>query len=978
MHNSQPAGYPCRAIASLDCHGYDRPLMAQLLQPKQRLAGYEVDELVGKGGMGEVYRARQISMERVVALKILAPRLVKQDPIFAKRFVDEARAAGRLNHPNIIAVHDVGRAPLPGAPSGEPDLDYFSMEYVDGESVKDVIDRQEIVPLSLVGQIMQGMSDALVYAEAQGIVHRDIKPDNIMLTNDGVVKLADLGLALQLGGEEIVAEKDEQGRGKVMGTPLYMSPEQARALSVDSRSDQYSLGATLYHMLSGKPPFKGENAKVIMRAHVFDPVPDPKIINPDVPESWRQLSMKLMAKNPEERFANCAAMRTAVMAAISGHGGPGISRRVRTGPATGAVKEHVNSMPSWAKYLVYGFGAAVVLMVIILSIPWGGKATPPQPVVTGPSVPNPAEVAEKQLEQVRKVLAALPDNHEKSLERLEKMLESKNLPVGPARGLVEKEIQLRQSMLADKKRKEQEAIVAAQAKQRQAKSIELEQALADGDLVRVKACIDFLSAEVEHLTPGMKDRLEVVKNQFRLKLVDLQKRFTDQLLEATSGEEIEDIQRKVSSSPLAPDAIAQISELAEKRAAQYQKPIRPNVDDDALWQALNDQIEPLRGGVFYSEVSKLAEAEAVKFTNPDSKAMVLQFTTMGEIALKTEGALRNFVRTTKPEITIQYNDKPTLVTLKQIDKQQVTFSLKQGGVVGELKQDRQSTLLPLRQLVDGALLEIGVTDSKVRTVQTASFLWLWRDPAASELYAATPKSISALAVAQLESKNKPVINGNALRAVMQRNGAQITVHYGGEKHPWYLDDFVGENLTIFQKTFQWSTNKTVDLVNGTEGEIPSVKWKGELHPPFSLSAQVDMQPSTLMLLFGVQSGEQRVRIGFNNMDPKKTMCTAFVTKPDGIGFRTLQKKGINGTEVFVLSEYTTKPDTYLKVDVVVNADYQVSLLHNDTKLIDGVQLPKGKGIVPIIQAIQKNADITTNAAIAELRITGVLPKAKAP
>src|SRR5688572_78913 len=163
-----------RTIACPPGWSYDPTAMAQLLQPKQQLAGYEIGELVGKGGMGEVYRARQISMDRVVALKILAPRLAKQDPIFAKRFVDEARAAGRLNHPNIIAVHDVGKAPMPGSSAGtEPDLDYFSMEYVDGESVKDVIERQGICPLSLVAQVMQGMTEALVYAEAQGIVHRD-------------------------------------------------------------------------------------------------------------------------------------------------------------------------------------------------------------------------------------------------------------------------------------------------------------------------------------------------------------------------------------------------------------------------------------------------------------------------------------------------------------------------------------------------------------------------------------------------------------------------------------------------------------------------------------------------------------------------------------------------------------------------------------------------------------------------------------
>src|SRR3954466_2481837 len=230
--------------------------MAGFLQAKQRVGGDEIDVLVGKGGMGEVYRARQLSMDRVVALKVLAGRLVRTDPSFAKKFVDEARAAGRLNHPNIIAVHDVGKAMIPAPGGGEEEASYFSMEYVDGETLKTIVQRDGPPRRELVERVMAAMADALVYAEAMGVVHRDIKPDNIMVTEGGQVKLADLGLAQQMGdgAEGLDGERDAQGRSRVMGTPMYMSPEQARGLPTDHRSDQYSLGATLFHLLTGRAP----------------------------------------------------------------------------------------------------------------------------------------------------------------------------------------------------------------------------------------------------------------------------------------------------------------------------------------------------------------------------------------------------------------------------------------------------------------------------------------------------------------------------------------------------------------------------------------------------------------------------------------------------------------------------------------------------------------------------------------------------
>ncbi|MBN8524782.1 MAG: serine/threonine protein kinase, partial [Planctomycetes bacterium] len=286
-----------------------------LLSPGSRIAGYEVGVLVGRGGMGEVYRAKQISMQREVALKILSPRLARTDPAFADQFVAEARAAGKLNHPNIVGVHDVGEAPAPDGCSGvEPGtpIHYFSMEFIDGETVKDVIERQGAMDIPTIGKVMAAMAEALAFAEQHKIVHRDIKPDNIMLTSGGGVKLADLGLALQADSAEAVAgSKDEQGRGKVMGTPLYMAPEQARAQPIDHRADQYALGATLFHMLTGSPPYQGESSKAIMRAHCFEAVPDPAETNPQVPPPWRDLCLRMMAKQPAERFAGAAELRAA-------------------------------------------------------------------------------------------------------------------------------------------------------------------------------------------------------------------------------------------------------------------------------------------------------------------------------------------------------------------------------------------------------------------------------------------------------------------------------------------------------------------------------------------------------------------------------------------------------------------------------------------------------------------------------------------
>ncbi len=956
------------------------PSMAQLLQPKQQLAGYEIDELVGKGGMGEVYRARQMSMDRVVALKILAPRLVKQDPIFAKRFVEEARAAGRLNHPNIIAVHDVGKAPMPGAVAGDLDLDYFSMEFVDGESVKDVIERQEFCPLSVVAQVIQGMTEAMVYAEAQGIVHRDIKPDNIMITNGGVVKLADLGLALQLGDEEIITEKDEHGRGKVMGTPLYMSPEQARALPVDARSDQYSLGATLFHMLTGKPPFKGENAKMIMRSHVFDPVPDPKDINHDVPETWRHLCMRLMAKTPEERFSDAVAMRVAVQAAISGH--PGISRRVRTA-GWSAAGQAARGMPSWAKYLVYGFAAVVVLMVIGFSIPWVGSSKEvksPDILLTDQVAAakaaaaqeaqeaQKAQKAQKIVERVNHEISGLPADHQQAIAALDKLAEDKAIPPGPARSLIESEKQSRLRQLADEKA----ALLTEKNRQRQEHSLALDKAWSEKDLVRVKACILYLTPEADKLSPTARAALNTISKNFTVALVDLQKIFKEELMSATKVEEVKNIRTRVAASALLEETKTNIYEYADKRLNELSpivKAPKATADDRALWLAFNTKLDEFRGGKNYGEISRLAEKEAANFSNAEAQAMVKSIGQLGRLAAKAEGGLRVYIAEVNPTEEITFEGKSMKAKLLLIDDK-INFVVP----AGEKREDRKNVVLPLRKMLNKAY-EDSPDSTEDRTAMIAAMLWVWRMPDAAEVFAAIPDSPLTKAVQEFDRKTRVL----DVRARAVRTGNQVTITYDGKDSPWFLDDFVGEGVRIGPKGLTWSTNLKVNL-KGKEKDIPTLKWKQSLRPPFTLSGQFVLADKTFLLLVGVSSGEKIVRIGLNNTDPKNP-CVIFVTKDNNSGFYLENTGNWSGK--------LNKVGVPQNIEITVDSEYRATLSCNGVMVLDkpfsyslppynplSIQLPLGESLSPLMQLMQVDGGPASSVEVQSLAITGVATPAE--
>ena len=252
------------------------------------LAGYEVKKLLGAGGMGKVYLARQISIDRPVALKILAARLAENEN-FTKRFIREAQAAGRLLHPNLVTVFDAGK---------ENNTYFFSMEYVKGEPASKLIfETGRIAPVEAL-RIVRQVAEALRCAFEHGIIHRDIKPDNIMITPSGLVKLADLGLAKQIESES--GESGLTVAGAVMGTPHYLAPEQARnSKDVDQRADIYSLGCTLYHMLTGCVPFSGSSTYEILRKHEIEEPEFPA--DSAVPESVQQLVRNMMAKDADDR-----------------------------------------------------------------------------------------------------------------------------------------------------------------------------------------------------------------------------------------------------------------------------------------------------------------------------------------------------------------------------------------------------------------------------------------------------------------------------------------------------------------------------------------------------------------------------------------------------------------------------------------------------------------------------------------------------
>jgi len=258
------------------------------------LGEFRVERLLGRGGMGEVYLATQQSLNRPVALKVLLSDF-SSNPTYLGRLKTEATAVAKLNHPNIVHVYVLGCI---------DEINFIAMEYVEGTNLRDYIVKKGALELPLAYSIMRQTGQAVAAAGAIGLIHRDIKPENILLTRKGRVKVADFGLCRDQDRDSVHLTQS----GVTMGTPLYMSPEQAQGHAVDHRSDLYSLGVTFYHMLAGIPPFQGDTALAVALKQVREAPRSMLVHRADLPADLDRLVLKLMAKSPRDRYQSAGEM----------------------------------------------------------------------------------------------------------------------------------------------------------------------------------------------------------------------------------------------------------------------------------------------------------------------------------------------------------------------------------------------------------------------------------------------------------------------------------------------------------------------------------------------------------------------------------------------------------------------------------------------------------------------------------------------
>ncbi|HMH93519.1 MAG TPA: Stk1 family PASTA domain-containing Ser/Thr kinase [Streptosporangiaceae bacterium] len=279
-----------------------------MTQPRLLGGRYELDGIVGRGGMAEVFRARDIRLDRIVGVKTLRDDLAR-DQTFQARFRREAQSAASLNHPSIVAVYDTGEDMVGNTP-----VPYIVMEFVDGRTLRDLLrDDRRLLP-DRAAEITDGVLRALDYSHRNGIVHRDIKPGNVMLTRSGDVKVMDFGIARAVSDAQATMTQTAQ----VIGTAQYLSPEQARGERVDARSDLYSAGCLLYELLTGRPPFTGDSPVAIAYQHVREaPVP-PSRIDPELPAWCDAIVLKAMEKDPADRYQSAGEMRNDIQRALSG------------------------------------------------------------------------------------------------------------------------------------------------------------------------------------------------------------------------------------------------------------------------------------------------------------------------------------------------------------------------------------------------------------------------------------------------------------------------------------------------------------------------------------------------------------------------------------------------------------------------------------------------------------------------------------
>ena len=329
-----------------------------------QISGYKILGRLGAGAMAVVYKARQLSLNRIVAIKVL-PKRFTENPEYVERFYKEGQAAGKLNHPNIVQAIDVGEA---------GGYHYFVMEYVEGKTIADDLSAGKVFDEHEALEIIIQVAHALAHAHARVLIHRDVKPKNIMIGKDGTVKLADMGLARET--TDIEAAQTEAG--KAYGTPYYISPEQIRGkVDIDGRADIYGLGATFYHMVTGRVPFMAEDSVEVMRKHLKEPLVPPDHINTTLSAGVSEVIEIMMAKRRENRYKNVEELLMDLEALRNGqpplqaHKRFDVSMLEQLGKGdTVEVKEEVYTEDTLARYklaiLILSTVSAIAGLIIIL------------------------------------------------------------------------------------------------------------------------------------------------------------------------------------------------------------------------------------------------------------------------------------------------------------------------------------------------------------------------------------------------------------------------------------------------------------------------------------------------------------------------------------------------------------------------------------------------------------------------------------
>ena len=368
----------------------------------RRLGDFEVLEFLGRGGMGAVYKARQVSLDRLVALKVLAEPL-SRNAAFVERFRREARAAAAVRHPNIIEVHAVGE---------DQGHQFIAMEFIEGETLAARLKREGRLGPAQAVDILRQTAAALRKAHEAGILHRDIKPSNILLDSDGLVKVADFGLAKRPDQDVSLTQT-----GHSLGTPRYMSPEAFRNTGADARSDLYSLGATFYHALAGRPPFEGESSAELIAKHIEEAPPPLQELAPDTPAPLCRLIHRLLRKGPEDRYQSAAevldalakaearlAPRTPCVPGEPRSAAPGTPRTPRRRSGATQRREPAGRVPDAARNrrkrlaLLLGAAGAAAALLLLLVLALAGRGRAARRASPPPTPPSPEPASHREAE----------------------------------------------------------------------------------------------------------------------------------------------------------------------------------------------------------------------------------------------------------------------------------------------------------------------------------------------------------------------------------------------------------------------------------------------------------------------------------------------------------------------------------------------------------------------------------------------------